>query len=172
MAISSGPGRLVQHGAHQFASGRLAAFHSLRKSRLLALLCLCAWSCCPLETVAAGVNTAHPSLAYRSQSPEQLPPETDPVAWRVRNFLKSLQAGTPDYRDMAPKLAALLAEQMPAVQQEMQSLGVMKSISLMRENRLERVYELWFDKGRMILGVHQSASGQIDSMRQSLRQYR
>lgn len=90
---------------------------------------------------------------------------------KLLNFILSLQTSHPRYDDLEPPLAALAKEQLPELQKSFRWLGGMNAMHLLRKQRQEYIYELWFRNGRVLVGIIVSPSGRLASLRLGLSQH-
>ena len=85
----------------------------------------------------------------------------DPCLPAVRRFVEMQQRGTPDYVAMAPGLRALARQQSGRLQAGLGRLGKLQALALLRTDGAERIYEVWFEHGRMLWGLTLSPTGPV-----------
>ena len=102
------------------------------------------------------------------------PPVNAPGREELRNFIRSLQRGMPDYKGMTPELASAVMSELPTLQQKARVWGALKSLD--RFNRSRRfepgftfrtgdngppIYVATFEHGRVAFALNPLANGKL-----------
>jgi CubicO group peptidase (beta-lactamase class C family) len=81
----------------------------------------------------------------------------------VRQLLTGLASGKPDYERMVPRFAEVTRQQLPALQQWLSDLGVLKSLTFVRvQPEGGDEFEAQFERGALLIGLGLNVDGRIE----------